>query len=201
MRGKVLIGFWVAVCSLAVATMAVAANDVHELKLSATAMTQDVVNGTPKIVHVKITEAQIANVARGRSFNDTSAPQEKLALARDWSSGRARLVVFDSVAKTKEAEVGDMTDDGMVETAKTGQLIMSVDVSATGSGDNHIDGGHLMISGKSKKDAQDRPTDIKGSVSGVLHTTVIENGVSRSVDVVIPKGKLSTGSKLGEFED
>src|SRR5690349_12219198 len=105
--------------------------------------------------------------------------------------------MFDSVEQTYDVEVGEMSDEGMVETGTTASLNMVIDLSVS----NHVDGGHLMVSGSSKKDAQDRPTNIKATVSGVIHTTVIENGVSKSKDIVIPKGKLITGSKLSEFKD
>ncbi|MCG3149705.1 MAG: hypothetical protein PCFJNLEI_03170 [Verrucomicrobiae bacterium] len=187
--------FVIAALAVTVAT-AVPAADVYSVKFGFAGTTQDEVNGQPALESVKATAANLINIARGRAPNAAVPPSEVLAVVLDCDAA-LRLIVFDTVTKQSLVTIVTPTEVNTAGNPKTGVAVVTGKVNATGGLANSLNGGYLVFTGKASLDLNGCPTKASFAVTGVINATITDDLGIVTSDVLVLKGKLSLGTKLG----
>lgn len=199
MKAKSLLALGIGAIAGALLLPAVAvADEILPVTLSFSASGQDEVNSQPKIMRLKITEKAIINLARGRAITNSIPANEKLAAVVNCSKGFGDLVVYDTTGHTNLAVVATIDELSLVEDVSKAEAAALLFIRPTpGSPLNRLDGGFLVVTMKFTKVDIGCPVKIQGSVAGLLEVTVTDDVGTDSIDVLIPKGKMSTGASLG----
>jgi hypothetical protein len=194
MRSRLWFAVWAGVLALA---FAVSAAEVLPVKASFSLSGQDDQNGQPKITRLRVTEAALINLARGRLPDAAVPADEILALLLDCSTGVGELIVFNTSSRTVLAVVGEVDTAGAVEDVTKGEAIMVVEILSVG-GENHgLTAGFLVLAAKFSKAAVGCPAKVQASVTGVIRALITDDIGPEHVTVLVPKGKMTIGPSLG----
>lgn len=162
-------------CSLWLTLTGVAwSADVYSVKFGFTGATQDEVGGQPAIQSIKGTATALVNIARGRAPDATVPANEVLAAVLDCSSALG-LIVYDTTSHSNLVTV----------------------IPGTPPGPNSLDDGFLVFTGKASLDTNGCPTKLSASVTGVIDATFTDDVGTHSGTILVMKGKLTLGTKLG----
>lgn len=194
-----ILGIGIFIACLASATAVTTTNGVFQLTLSGSGAIQDDISGVPTVGKAKITDAALKNLAMGRSLDALPVANEVLAIAVDVASDDAWIMVYDTAGVSNKAMVAVVYDGCHIEGVKGGAFMLSMDVQHVGGASFGLDAGNLMVSGKYSVDSLGHVTKVSASVSGFIHIIVTDDTGTHSVEVAMPKGKLTIGSKVGDF--
>jgi hypothetical protein len=189
---------WFVVCAGVLAlAFAVSAAEVLPLKASFSASAQDEQDGQPKIVRLRLTEAALINLARGRAHDAAVPANEILALLLDCSTGVGQLVVFNTSTRTVLAVAGEVDTAGAVEDVTKGEAIMFVSILNVGGSNHQLTAGFLVLVTKFSKAGVGCPAKVQASVTGVIRAVITDEMGPEHVTVLVPKGKMTIGPSLG----
>jgi hypothetical protein len=191
--GRQLIAALIISSTIALTAQAV---DVYSVKFSFSGANQDQKGGLPAINSVKGTGNNLINLARGRDVNASVPANEVLAALMNCSAALS-LVVYDTSAHTVLATIATPTESGTVGSPKQGLGVVAAQVATAGNSSNGLTGGFLVFTGKVTLDGNGCP--VKGSIAatGLLDVTITDDMGTNPTEVLVMKGKLSIGSKIG----
>jgi hypothetical protein len=176
-------------------TLPAVASDVLSVKLSGSGVIQDEVNGAPAMQPVKLTNAGLINIARGRNANQAVPANEVLAGVLSCSTA-LELIVFDTSTSSRLVSIAVPVESDTAGDAKKGVGVIMTQISATPLGANSLDGGYLLFAGSASL-ASGCPVKFSSTVTGIIDVTITDDVGKHSETILVPKGKLTLGSKIG----
>jgi hypothetical protein len=199
MKATLLICFGVVLCAVCLCPAAGAAttNEVFALALSASGSFQDDQGGTPVIGKVKISSLVLLNLAMGRAPSTAAVAGEALAAAVEDSGETGAIIVYDTNAHTNKALIAQAKDGVRVSGGGRSAFAVVMDVKNAGQPGFRINGGGLMVNGK-VTGIPGAGGKVSGTVDGFLSIRITDDTGTHDVEVVIPKGKATLGTHLGQ---
>lgn len=181
------------VCPLLAQAGSVGQLDVYQVTVSASGSMEDM--GT--LQKQSVASSGLINLARGRNPNDSAPAGEVLALTIDCASGGpTSLIVFSPATSNVLATIGNVVVGQSVESGTKGSAFAIIVVDSVGSSTFALDGGALALSAKITLDLGGCVTKLSAALSGYLDVVFTDLGTTTN-SIVITKGKLTLGSKVG----
>jgi hypothetical protein len=170
--------------------------DVYSVKFGFTGAAQDENNGAPVIDSVKATANNIINIARGRGPTAQVPDNEVLAAVLDCSAALS-LVVFDTGTSSILATIAVPVENEAAGDSKKGVAVIRANIVASGSPSNSLNSGYLVFTAKVNLGVGGCPIKAACGMAGVINATTTDNIGSVTANVLVLKGKVTIGSKIG----
>jgi hypothetical protein len=166
---------------------------VFAAKLAMSGAAQDEEMGMPRIEKIRGTGQHLVSLAMGRSVDDPAPANQIFALVVDTVQNQVSLVVFDTNTSTVLATIATQDKMSRVADLKKGQYVLLMEVKDVGGPNNRINGGYLVLTGTYQTPTGDAPSLIKANVTGVLDVKFTDDVGTSEGEILVSKGKLSTG--------